>query len=75
PACDLMIAWGLFTGGSRKVFRSTLGVDDAMWARGRGHALSQALIFIPYYLHTNPVGVGYARRAVEEVLADFRKSG
>jgi hypothetical protein len=22
-----------------------------------GHALSQPLIFIPYYLHTNPVGV------------------
>ena len=40
-------------------FRAVLGVDDAMWARGRGHALSQALIFIPYYLHTNPLGVAY----------------
>ncbi|HKP51994.1 MAG TPA: aminoglycoside phosphotransferase family protein [Chloroflexia bacterium] len=71
PACDLMIAWALFSGESREVFRATLQVDDATWARGRGHALSQALIFIPYYLDTNPVGVGNARRAIAEVLADL----
>lgn len=70
PACDLMIAWGLFSGESRDVFRSAVAVDDATWARGRGHALSQALIFIPYYSDTNPVGVGIARRAIQEVLAD-----
>ena len=39
PACDLMIAWGLFTGESRAVFRAALGVDDATSAHGRGHAL------------------------------------
>jgi len=68
PAPDLMIAWNLFAREGRQAFREALGVDDATWARGRGHALSQAVIFIPYYLETNPVGVGYARRAVEEVL-------
>jgi aminoglycoside phosphotransferase (APT) family kinase protein len=71
PACDLMIAWNLFSGESRDVFRAALAVDDATWARGRGWALSQALIFIPYYLKSNPVGVGYARRAIAEALADF----
>ncbi len=70
PACDLMIAWGLFSAQSRAVFRAALAVDDATWARGRGHALSQALIFIPYYLNTNPVGVSNARRTIDEVLAD-----
>jgi aminoglycoside phosphotransferase (APT) family kinase protein len=70
PACDLMIAWDLFFGESRGVFRAALAVDDATWARGRGWALSQALIFIPYYLDTNPVGVGSARRIIDEVLAD-----
>ena len=74
PACDLMIAWNLFTGESRDAFRSALGVDDAIWARGRGHALSQALIFIPYYLNTNPVGVKNAWRAVNEILADFSEN-
>jgi aminoglycoside phosphotransferase (APT) family kinase protein len=72
PACDVMIAWALFSGESRIAFRSALGVDDATWARARGHALSQALIFIPYYLHTNPVGVRAAKRSLDEVLADLR---
>jgi aminoglycoside phosphotransferase (APT) family kinase protein len=70
PACDLMIAWGLFSGESRDVFRAALAVDDATWARGRGHALSQAVIFIPYYLDTNPIGVGNARRMIDAVLAE-----
>ncbi len=73
PACDLMIAWSLFSGESRDVFRAALAVDDATWARGRGHALSQALIFIPYYLDTNPVGIGIAQRAIAEVLADQKR--
>ncbi len=71
PACDLMVAWGLFSGKSRDTFRVALGVDEATWRRGRGHALSQAVIFIPYYLETNPVGVENARRMVEAVLADM----
>ncbi len=74
PACDLMIAWDLFSGESRDVFRTALAVDDATWARGRGWALSQALIFIPYYRDTNPMGVGAARRMINEVLADHRRT-
>lgn len=70
PACDLMVAWGLFSGESRDVFRVALSVDDATWARGRGHALSWALIFIPYYLDTNPLGVAAALHTIDEVLAD-----
>ncbi len=72
PACDLMIAWNLLPSESRQIFRKELGVDDATWARGRGHALSQALIFIPYYLHTHPVGVEQARRAVHNILAEAK---
>ncbi len=75
PACDLMIAWGLFSGESRDVFRAALSVDDATWARGCGWALSQALIFIPYYLDTNPVGVGIARHTIDEVLAEYCANG
>ena len=74
PACDLMIAWGLFAGESRTAFRDALAVDDATWLRGRGHALSQAVIFIPYYLHTNPVGVRNAQHMIDNVFADFQAS-
>jgi aminoglycoside phosphotransferase (APT) family kinase protein len=70
-----MIAWGLFSGESRDVFRAALLVDDATWARGRGWALSPALIFIPYYLDTNPVGVSGARHTIDEVLADHERRG
>jgi aminoglycoside phosphotransferase (APT) family kinase protein len=72
PACDLMIAWNLFTGENREAFRLALNLDDATWIRGWGHALSQALIFIPYYLNTNPVGVRNAWHVVKEVVADQR---
>ncbi len=75
PACDLMIAWNLFSGGGRDALREALEVDDATWARGRGHALSQALIFIPYYLNTNPIGIATAKRAVHEVIADYSANG
>jgi aminoglycoside phosphotransferase (APT) family kinase protein len=68
PACDLIAAWSVFSGESREAFRRALETDDAMWARGRGHALSQAVIYIPYYRNTNPAGVQVAMRQVEAVL-------
>jgi aminoglycoside phosphotransferase (APT) family kinase protein len=74
PACDLMAAWTLFAGASRDVFRTALAVDDATWTRGRGWALSVALIALPYYWDTNPVIVGHARHAIDEILADSMSS-
>ena len=44
PACDLVIAWTLLHGASRRAFRSRVGQDPAMWARARGWALWKALI-------------------------------
>jgi aminoglycoside phosphotransferase (APT) family kinase protein len=72
PACDLIAAWSLFAGESREAFRAALNVDDATWARGRGWALSVALIALPYYETTNPVIVANSRHKVREVLADQR---
>ena len=72
PACDLMVAWTFFSGASRNAFRAALSVDDATWARGRGWALSWALIYIPYYLDSNPLGVSAARNTIDEVLADHK---
>lgn len=70
PAADLIAAWSLFSGESREVFRAALSVDDATWARGRGWALSVALIALPYYEHTNPVIVANSWHKIAEVLAD-----
>ncbi|RKN44907.1 aminoglycoside phosphotransferase family protein [Streptomyces hoynatensis] len=71
PACDLLIAWEYFTGDSRDAFRAALGADEATWARGRGWALSVALIALPYYLHSSPVITRRARHMIGEVLADL----
>ena len=71
PACDVMVAWKLFDGDSREVFRRELAVDDATWARARGWALSQALVALAYYtLETNPVLVREAQHWLEELDAD-----
>jgi aminoglycoside phosphotransferase (APT) family kinase protein len=70
PAVELIVAWNLFAGESRDAFRAACGVDDATWARGRGWALSIALIQLPYYLHTNPVMVAGARHVIAAVVAD-----
>ncbi|MES2462467.1 MAG: aminoglycoside phosphotransferase family protein [Armatimonadota bacterium] len=73
PACDLIVAWNLFAGRSRDVFRAELGVDEATWARGRGWALSVGLIALPYYLPMSPAMVRYARHIITEVIADFER--
>ena len=51
PACDLMVAWNYLNPSTRKVFRDALDLDEAAWRRGRGWALSVALIALPYYLN------------------------
>jgi aminoglycoside phosphotransferase (APT) family kinase protein len=69
PACDVMVAWKVFSADVRDVFRTELGVDDATWTRSHGWALSQALNALSYYtLETNPVLVREARRWLAEVL-------
>ena len=70
PACDLVPAWSVLSGGTRGLFRSLLAVDDSTWLRGRGWALSQALMIVPYYQNTNPALVAVALRVIDEVLAD-----
>jgi aminoglycoside phosphotransferase (APT) family kinase protein len=69
PACDLMVAWNFLTEEGRESFRATLPADDSTWARGRGWALSMALIALPYYMHTNPVIVAGARRTIAAVCS------
>ena len=73
PSCDLAIAWTLFGGESREVFREALGLDDATWARGRGWTLWKALITLADHIDTNPSEARIARRVIDEVLADHEQ--
>lgn len=71
PACDVMVVWKLLSADTRDVFRTAVSVDESTWARGRGWALSQALMALSYYtVDTNPVLVLEAQRWMAEVLAD-----
>ncbi|MBA5220409.1 aminoglycoside phosphotransferase family protein [Streptomyces jietaisiensis] len=72
PACDLFPAWNLLPAEAREVFREALGVDDATWIRGRGRALSQALLALPSYRDANPAMAHNARYVIGEVLRAVR---
>jgi aminoglycoside phosphotransferase (APT) family kinase protein len=69
PACDLQPAWNVFAGSSRDRYRAELGVDEASWLRGRGWALYQAVMALPYYWDTNPGMIRQASYALRQVLA------
>lgn len=69
PACDLVIAWSLLNEHSRNVFkRNLVNIDEDTWQRGRGWALSIALILLPYYKNTNPTLATLARRILQQVM-------
>ncbi|MDK9500577.1 aminoglycoside phosphotransferase family protein [Streptomyces katrae] len=70
PAVDLIPAWNLLPAPARRVFRERVGADGASWARGRGWALSMAVVQLPYYRRTNGVISANARHVIREVLAD-----
>jgi aminoglycoside phosphotransferase (APT) family kinase protein len=78
PACDVVIAWTLLHGESRRAFRPALGIDDATWERGRGWALWKALIEIHYAFDVDAVQPGWvrmgwqhdAREIIEDLLAE-----
>jgi len=73
PACDLAIAWTFFNGKSREMFRKTLQLDNATWARGRGWALWKALITcVPHSVIDNSE-VEKARRVIDEIIDDYER--
>ncbi|WP_189215726.1 MULTISPECIES: aminoglycoside phosphotransferase family protein [Streptomyces] len=68
PAVDLLAAWYVLPASARPVFRAALGADDAAWARGRGWALSVALLELRAYRGTNPAMASTARHVLRELL-------
>jgi aminoglycoside phosphotransferase (APT) family kinase protein len=74
PAVDLMPAWNLMAPGPRQVYRRALGDSDATWERGRGWAVVQAIVALPYYVDTNPVMADTARRTLD-ALPDEESAG
>lgn len=72
PACDLVIAWTMFDGESRRAFREAVDQDDAMWARARGWALWKAVLVMTDSIDTDAALAAMHQRVVEAVLADHQ---
>jgi aminoglycoside phosphotransferase (APT) family kinase protein len=72
PACDLVIAWTLFSGESRDVFRTALPVDPGTWFRARGWALWKVLFTLAEERGSDSPKSRKARRVLNEVLAEHQ---
>jgi aminoglycoside phosphotransferase (APT) family kinase protein len=70
PACDLVIAWTMFSGDSREAFRRAVAQDEGMWARARGWALWKSLLMLSETIDTDPDLAAFHRRVVDQVLSD-----
>jgi aminoglycoside phosphotransferase (APT) family kinase protein len=69
PACDLSIAWTLFHGQSREMFRRMISLDTGTWARARGWALWKALIVAAGLTDTNATEATQPWRIIDDVIA------
>lgn len=68
PACDLAIAWTLFQGKSREVFRGMLPLDAGTWARARGWTLWKALVVAAGFTDPNNAESRQCWRIIDHVL-------
>lgn len=78
PACDLVIAWTLFSGASRDAFRAALAADPGTLARGRAWALWKALITLVGQLDGeelggDPAGAATNRQVIDEIIVDHQR--
>jgi aminoglycoside phosphotransferase (APT) family kinase protein len=64
----LSIAWTLFRGRSREVFRAMLPLDSGTWIRGRAWTLWKALIVEAGLSRTNAIEWAQPRRVIDELL-------
>jgi aminoglycoside phosphotransferase (APT) family kinase protein len=74
PACDVVLAWTLLRGTSRRAFADVLGLDGDTWARGRGWGLWKALITLAgsraSQTRADRASAADARRVIRELLTD-----
>lgn len=70
PACDLAIAWTLFHGESRNIFRAMLPLDEDTWARGRAWTLWKALVVAAGFTNPNNAESAKCWCIINELLSD-----
>ncbi|GAA2759364.1 aminoglycoside phosphotransferase family protein [Actinopolymorpha rutila] len=74
PACDMAVAWTMFSGESRSAFRDTLSVNSATWARGRGWALWKALAGCAGAVRDGEPEPADALRTLDQIFTEYQQS-
>ncbi len=74
PACDLVIAWALFSDESREIFRTEIQADSGTWARARGWSIWKGLITLVQYIDTNSLLAEKARHVIDQTIADHKRA-
>ncbi len=70
PACDLVIAWTLFSGQSRIAFQNAIQLDQATWTRAKGWALWKALLVLVESRNSEQTVARETRRILTEILSN-----
>ncbi|WP_426996961.1 aminoglycoside phosphotransferase family protein [Pseudarthrobacter sp. N5] len=70
PACDLVIAWTMFSGDSREAFRTRIAQDSATWARARGWTLWKALIGLASDIDTDHQAAEANQRLIHDIVTE-----
>ena len=68
PACDLVIAWTFFSGQTRDIFMSKMGLDDNTWLRSRAWALWKATFELCHIADKNSPEALIQRQVIDEVI-------
>lgn len=70
PACDLVIAWTFLKNESRKVFKTSVDLDNDTWARARGWALWKALITLSCLKDKTNLEALKQKNIIEEIISE-----
>ena len=70
PACDLVIAWTMFSGDDRRAFRESIDADAGKWQRARGWALWKALITLAKDIDGSQEEAAAACGVIDAVIAE-----
>jgi aminoglycoside phosphotransferase (APT) family kinase protein len=70
PAADIAVAWTLFEGDVRTVFKDAVAVDEATWRGGPPWALIEGVLGLSYYRGSTDTLAHAGRRVTDAVLSD-----
>jgi len=73
PACDLSIAWTLFHGENRALFRKMLSLDEDTWVRGQAWTLWKALIYLANDQENMNFEAVRSWRIIDEMTVDHKR--